>query len=259
MIDGIPKKKLRHPVLAAFALFTIAAISPVAADSEAFVGSVPVQFDWDQAKGFTSIGAKPRLPVPFVSAVIAVQARRPIAAAFKAAGWQCAKGRLDVRVFLYVFVLGIDSEQWSAEIIDPKTTPLMVAAENGDLAEVQRLLAQGAKVNAQDQRGWTPLMHAAFKDHATEASALLRVGANPNQRDRAGRTALLWASQDYAPEVAETLLGAGARLDVRDDYGESASDYAACPGIARVIGTHRPNVPLDRLWRMSHAPSRRRR
>ena len=38
---------------------------------------------------------------------------------------------------------------------------LSEAAEAGELATVQNLLAEGADVNAADEEGWTPLMSAA--------------------------------------------------------------------------------------------------
>ena len=52
-------------------------------------------------------------------------------------------------------------------------TALMRAANHGQVAEVQRLLAAGAQVNAQDNDGETALMMAADEGHAAVVKLLL--------------------------------------------------------------------------------------
>lgn len=210
---------------------------------QALVRSVPIRFDWDQAKGFKSISMEH--PLPFYNTVLTAQARPWIASLFRKAGWRSAKGRLNVRVGFYFFVLGLDRQGLNNdEIIDPETTPLMHAAEDGGTADLERLIAEGADVNAQDQRGWTALMHAAMKDRATEAQLLLEAGANPNLEDSYGRTAMLWSAQSCAPDVADILARWGVSFKTKDNYGESPSDYVSvCPGIGRVLSEHPASVP----------------
>ena len=60
---------------------------------------------------------------------------------------------------------------------------LHAAAANGDVAEVEKLIANGEKPNIQDSRSRTPLIVAAYRRQAAAAQALLRLGANPNARD----------------------------------------------------------------------------
>ena len=43
-------------------------------------------------------------------------------------------------------------------------TPLHLAAFRGQVAEIVRLVAEGADVNARDTEGWTPLLCAIFGD-----------------------------------------------------------------------------------------------
>ena len=57
------------------------------------------------------------------------------------------------------------------------------AASRGDLAEIERLVAEGEKPNLQDARSRTPLHVAAYLRRHEAASALIRLGADPNAVD----------------------------------------------------------------------------
>ena len=58
------------------------------------------------------------------------------------------------------------------------TTPLMWAADGGDLALVRLLLNAGADVGARDDEGSTALAHATACDYPLVAQALLEAGAD---------------------------------------------------------------------------------
>ena len=60
---------------------------------------------------------------------------------------------------------------------------LHAAAAKGDAAEIERLIAAGREVDAQDAHSRTPLHVAAHFGHQAAAQALLRRGANPNALD----------------------------------------------------------------------------
>ena len=122
-----------------------------------------------------------------------------------------------------------------------KTTHLILAAQKGDAVAVERLLASGANVNAQEMRkafvysegdsagkeeyiqtGKSALMAAAGKGHLAIVEKLLAAGANVNARCRQERlglemygegegiTALVFALVNGQNAVAERLLAAGA-------------------------------------------------
>lgn len=225
-----PKAPNVTVVLIALILLSIGSFA-VTLGPGAFTRSVPVQFDWDHAKGFNAISVKHPLPLPFYDTLLSLQARSPIASLFRKRRWRSAKGTLSVRVCLYYVVLGLDRQSTDAsEIIDPETTPLMHAAEEGNTAEVERLIAQGADVNAQDQRGWTALMHAAMEDRATETKLLLDAGANPNLKGRDGRTAMAWSAQNCALDVVRVFVRRGVSFNTYD---------GGCPGLPRALSVGR--------------------
>lgn len=134
-------------------------------------------------------------------------------------------------------------------------TPLMRAAEAGDVAEIQRLLERGAHADYQGrrvrrisilfpftdtsvedapQRGWTPLMVAARAGQAAATSALLAGGAAPDLRGADG-TALLMAAEAGHAGAVSALLAGGADPKQRDMEGRR-------PILAAVRNGHRDTV-----------------
>jgi ankyrin repeat protein len=63
---------------------------------------------------------------------------------------------------------------------------LHAAAAKGDVAEIERLVADGERINLQDSNSRTPLHVAVYRKHHDAARTLLRLGADPNAFD-AGR------------------------------------------------------------------------
>ena len=89
-------------------------------------------------------------------------------------------------------------------------TPLFWAAQRGDAAAVEALLAAGAAVGATERSGGTPLMVAVQHGQASAAAALLTANADVEAVDSAGWSAMLWAAQAGDAAMLRLLRGAGA-------------------------------------------------
>ena len=84
---------------------------------------------------------------------------------------------------------------------------LIKAANRGDAAAVQRLLAGGADPNSQDTAGWTALRYAAAKGHGAVVQHLVASGADPNVRDDLlGHTVLMTAAMMGHSAVVQHLV-----------------------------------------------------
>ena len=99
---------------------------------------------------------------------------------------------------------------WAAAIAAPPED-LFNAANSGDAATVQALLAKGADVNAKDTTGWTALMFAAATDYTGTVQVLLKKGANVNAKNNKGETALMIATFYKHPDIVKILKDAGAK------------------------------------------------
>ncbi|MBX3747122.1 MAG: ankyrin repeat domain-containing protein [Verrucomicrobiae bacterium] len=96
-------------------------------------------------------------------------------------------------------------------------TPLMEAAEKGQLAVVQALLNWGVEVNRIASSG-TALSVAAANGHKAVVEALLDAKADPNLVMQSGHTALGGAVGQGFTAVVETLLARGAKVEVEGAY-----------------------------------------
>src|SRR5262249_34494382 len=94
----------------------------------------------------------------------------------------------------------------------PARTPAVAdAAMRGDLAAVQKLVAQHSDVNLAQGDGMTALHWAAQRGDAPMADVLLRAKANVKATTRIGNyTPLQVASKTGNPAIVKALLKAGA-------------------------------------------------
>lgn len=139
-------------------------------------------------------------------------------------------------------------------------SPLQVAAKQGNLDEVKRLIAQGKNINAVDAcgktalheavsndhldvaklliskgadvdaktvYGQTPLLFAAIGDRVTMAHLLVNHGANVNSPDIEGRVPLHWAARKGPLSMVELLLEKGADINAREKHDETPLHWAA--------------------------------
>jgi ankyrin repeat protein len=105
------------------------------------------------------------------------------------------------------------------------------AARRQDTAEVRRLLAAKADVNAPLGDGMTALHWAAYNDDAALVTLLLAAGANAEAVTRnAALTPLLVAATHGHAGVVEVLLKAGANAEARSSDQATALMLAAAAG-----------------------------
>ena len=107
----------------------------------------------------------------------------------------------------------------SAEAQKALDRQLYGAAQTGDVAAIERLVAEGASPNAKDEDEFSAVCRAAFQRHAGAVSALVRLGADLDARDSLGDTALMGAAKYGRVEYARALLDAGAARTLRATGG----------------------------------------
>jgi hypothetical protein len=97
----------------------------------------------------------------------------------------------------------------------------------GNVAELRRLVSEGAEVNCLGDERVTPLMSAARSGSIETASVLLEAGATVNAVDEEGWTALFWAAKGGHIEMARWLMDKGVDVHYKDRHGQTAL-FPAC-------------------------------
>ena len=107
------------------------------------------------------------------------------------------------------------------------------AAEEGDAAEVARLIASGADAGERATRGGeTPLMRAAARGHEDVVRVLLDAGADACARRADGFTPLILAVFFGHEAVVRLLVERGADPSARTGLGTTAARWAEARGFA---------------------------
>ena len=119
----------------------------------------------------------------------------------------------------------------------PSAAPrsLRQAAEAGDVAAIQRLVAAGHSPNKQNEDGDTVLILAARAGQAAAVNALIAAGADSDLTDRSGFTALMAAALQGHVDVAKALIKGGSIVDKVEPNGWTALHQAARYGHTSVI------------------------
>lgn len=115
---------------------------------------------------------------------------------------------------------------------------LFKAIEEGTIEDVQRLLADGADIDAKGvlwgSSGATPLTVALAKGKTDIATLLIRKGADVKAKDRLGYTALWFAARNGLLEMASLLLERGAEVNV-PAQGQTPLFRAAASGHREMV------------------------
>jgi ankyrin repeat protein len=127
------------------------------------------------------------------------------------------------------------------------TTPLTVAAERGDAAQVRKLIAAGVDLNERDHSGYTALVWAARNGNTEVAKALIEARADMNERDCAinGWTPLMHAIHKNNNEMARLLIDRGADVNAR--AGKCTAKLSESGATALIHAAAEDNTELVRL------------
>jgi uncharacterized protein len=112
---------------------------------------------------------------------------------------------------------------------------LIQAAERGELIVVRKLVEQGLRINARDQRGRTALLAATLRNEIEVARFLIREGADVNAKDFVHDTPFLVAAAEGRTEILKMTLAAGADLADTNRYRGTALIPAAHHGYVEAV------------------------
>lgn len=107
---------------------------------------------------------------------------------------------------------------------------LICAAEQGNQDAVEFLIKKKANVNATDNKGRTSLICAASKGHSEIVRKLLDNSADINATDAEGQTALIHSVQGEYLQISQILIQKGALVNIRDHSGATALKLAKLRG-----------------------------
>jgi ankyrin repeat protein len=102
---------------------------------------------------------------------------------------------------------------------DRKVAELAVAAAKGDTKSVDRLVADGANVNAVGEYAQTPLFWSLYAHNKKGFQHLLEKGSDPNARDQNGDGVIHLAAEDEDPEFLQLALANRGNPNLRDSRG----------------------------------------
>lgn len=119
---------------------------------------------------------------------------------------KCATYKQAPRIVKVLITNGADVNAQTKDTV----TPLMWAANNGDIESVKALIAAHAAVNAKDDEGDTALIFIADSqfDNSACTRALIAAGADVNAKNIRGETALAHAELS---EIEDVLKAAGGK------------------------------------------------
>jgi len=115
-------------------------------------------------------------------------------------------------------------------LTNEKRPSIHQATFDGLIEKVERMVEQGADVNARDNVGRTPLHIAAAENHTLDMRVLFNLGADLNAKDGQGRTPMMYAAADGKADAVTLLVSQQANVQLEDEDGMRAYDWARSSG-----------------------------
>jgi ankyrin repeat protein len=115
-------------------------------------------------------------------------------------------------------------------------TGLHAAVVGGSAVEIERLVRDGANINARDGFGRTPLMVAAYRRDVAVARALIEFGANVNALEHQSYDVITIAAVQNDLEMLQLAIASGGNTRaITSPYGGTALIAAAHLGHAVIV------------------------
>ena len=128
------------------------------------------------------------------------------------------------------------------------------------MAEVKRLIAEGAPVDWQNESGWAPLHGASNHGHTEIVMLLIEHKCNINAIEEDAFTPLMYAARKNHFEIVHRLVAAGADTSMRSHENKTAAEIARGCGhenIAEYLATLRFRASCrDESGRLHHEEGR---
>jgi len=112
---------------------------------------------------------------------------------------------------------------------------LHLAAMEGDLEEIEKLVENGADVNAKKHNGDTPLHLAAIYGYLEVVKYLVKKKADVNAKGNCGDTPLHFAAMNGHLNVVKFLVEKKADVNAKDNCGYTPLHFAAVNGHLNMV------------------------
>lgn len=125
-----------------------------------------------------------------------------------------------------VLLLTLVAGTAQANTTDVVKDNILEAIQNIDIVSLNVLLAEGADINAVDEKGNTALMLASKIGNPRMVKIILAHNPDINKQSNAGYTALMIASEQGQTHIVEELLKHGADSTLKNVNGFTAAELA---------------------------------